>query len=303
MNRRRLGRTGLEVSEISFGAVEIGLDYGLPGATDNHRPTEQQAIRLLERVLELGINFIDTARAYGASEEIIGRALRHRPHQFILCTKVIPDDDAARLEASVADSLRLLAHPVDILMLHSAPLAVIQAPRPVEHLLQLQRRGWFRFLGASVYGVDAALAAIHSGLFDVLQIAFSPLDRRPASSVLPAAHHAGVALVARSVLLKGALTHRFPQLPPALNPLKHAVARLHQLALSAAMDLPELAYRYVLSHDIPQTALVGTARIPELEAAVQYAARGPLPPHLIDAIHREPLLSDKELNPSQWPSD
>ena len=75
MNYRRLGRTGLQVSEISLGTVELGLDYGVPVAGEHLRPSEENAARLLNRALDIGVNFIDTARGYGISEEVIGRAL------------------------------------------------------------------------------------------------------------------------------------------------------------------------------------------------------------------------------------
>ena len=90
MNYRRLGRTGLRVSEIGLGTVELGLDYGVPVAGEHLRPPEEHAARLLNRALDLGVNFIDTARAYGASEEIIGRALKGRRNEYILASKLAP---------------------------------------------------------------------------------------------------------------------------------------------------------------------------------------------------------------------
>ena len=72
MNYRQLGRTGLQVSEIGLGTVELGLDYGVPIDGEHLRPPEEQAAHLLNRALDRGVNFVDTARAYGASEEVIG---------------------------------------------------------------------------------------------------------------------------------------------------------------------------------------------------------------------------------------
>ena len=299
MRYRTLGRTGLSVSELSFGTVEIGMDYGIAAAGDHKRPDEAEAERLLHRVLDLGINYIDTARAYGESEAVIGRILAARRKEFVLCTKVLPLESAKELEASVAESLRQLRTDcVDVLMIHSAPQTLIEQGATAENLLRLKERGWFRFLGASVYGEEAALAAIHSCVFDCLQIAYSVLDRRPEARVIPAAQAAGVGLVARSIVLKGALTHRYQYLPEPLAALKEAVRGLEPLGAS----LPELAYRYVLAREIPETALVGTANIEELEAAVAYTTRGPLPQSVIEAIHKQPLLSDNELNPGKWPS-
>ena len=299
MRYRSLGRTELKVSELSFGAVEIGLDYGIPAAGGHRRPAESAAARLLHRALDLGINYIDTARAYGDSEAIIGRALVSRRREYILCTKVLPLETPQEIEASLAESLReLRTEAADIVMIHSAPQSLIESGAAAEHLLRLKQRGWFRFLGASVYGEQAALAAIGSGVFDCLQIAYSVLDRRPEARVIPAARAARVGLVARSVLLKGALTHRYQALPDSLLALKRQVERLARLT---GQNLPETAYRYVLARDTPQTALVGTAALAELEAAAGYPAKGPLNAAILAAIEAEPLLSDNELNPANWP--
>src|SRR5438445_381549 len=92
MRRRRLGRTNFLVSEISLGTVEIGMDYGIPAAGEEARPGPTQAARLLHRALDLGINYIDTARAYGGAEAVIGSALRPRRSEFFLASKVLSYD-------------------------------------------------------------------------------------------------------------------------------------------------------------------------------------------------------------------
>jgi len=132
---RRLGRTDLRVSEISLGTVELGLDYGIAENGQPRRPQEAEAARLLHRGLDLGINFIDTARAYGESEAIIGKTLKHHRSEFILCSKVAPYtgenlSSAAlkqKLSVSVDASLEALnTDRIDIMMIHSAPVEVIQ---------------------------------------------------------------------------------------------------------------------------------------------------------------------------------
>ena len=126
MRYKRLGRTGFEVSQISLGTVEIGMDYGITSS----RPVEAEAARLLHRALDLGINFIDTARVYGEAEAIIGRAIAERRKEFVLVSKVLPFDEEplkSRVRDSVHESLRLLRTDfLDVLMIHSAPLAVIE---------------------------------------------------------------------------------------------------------------------------------------------------------------------------------
>jgi aryl-alcohol dehydrogenase-like predicted oxidoreductase len=267
------------------------MDYGI----QPERPSEQDAARLLHRALDLGINLIDTARAYGESETIIGRALHGRRREFFLVTKVLATADIAQ---SVETSLReLRTDAVDVLMIHSAQMQVVQDGAVIAALLALKEKGWCRYIGASVYGNDAAMAAIQAGQLDCLQIAYSVLDRRPECGLIAEAASRGVGLVARSVLLKGALTHRSRLLPPALNELRQSVLALEDLG-----SLPGLAYRYVLSHDIPQTALVGTGSLHELEEVVAFAEQGPLPPGIIESIRRLPMPPEFQLNPGNWPS-
>jgi aryl-alcohol dehydrogenase-like predicted oxidoreductase len=211
----------------------------------------------------------------------------------VLASKVqVPEREA------VETSLRLLRTDViDIMMLHSAPLGVLDNGEAGEALLRLKDAGLFRFAGVSVYGNEAALAAIRSGMFDCVQIAYSPLDRRPEMGVLGEAARRDVGLIARSVLLKGALTHRAAQLPDALAPIREAAGRLARFG-----ELPEVAYRYVLSQESPQTALVGTADVGELEQAVGFAGMGPLDGAAIEAIRAEPMLDEFFLNPGNWPA-
>lgn len=298
MKYRQLGRTGFTVSEISLGTVEIGMPYGIAENGTLHCPDESDAARLLHRALDLGVNLIDTARAYGESEAIIGRTLRNRRKEFILVSKALPD----RVTASAHESLRLLQTDViDLMMIHSAPADVIGRGDAFEALDGLKRKGYIRAIGASVYGEDAALTAIDAGGYDCLQIAYSVVDRRPEARLLSQADRNGVGLVARSVLLKGALSERRRHLPDTLSGLKSAVQRMQVLAIRENMSLPELAYRYVLSQRLPHTALVGTASIAELEQAVDFAARGPLSSRQADEIRSLPMPHPHDLNPGNWP--
>lgn len=310
MRRRRLGRSGLDVSEISLGTVELGMDYGI-AAPGYARPTPAEAEALLHGALDLGVNLIDTARLYGESEVIIGRALSTRRSEYVLVTKTPTFheqqlDYAAlrrRMRESVEESLHALrCDVIDVLLLHSAPLAVLQNPMFADILDELRERGKIRFTGASVYGEAAALAAIASRRYDCLQIAYSALDRRPEERTLAAARDAGVGIVARSVLLKGALTRRVGALPEALAELKSRVATLAALDDRGLDGLPELAYRYVLASDPPHSALVGASSLDELEQALAFAAAGPLPAAQLQRIRALPMPGDAELDPSSWPA-
>jgi aryl-alcohol dehydrogenase-like predicted oxidoreductase len=320
MNYHRLGRTGLRVSAIGLGTVELGLDYGVPVAGEHLRPPEEDAARLLNRALDLGVNFIDTARAYGASEEIIGRALKGRRNEYILATKLAPIRDEGQsdqelgeeVKASVAQSLRMLRTDViDLLQLHYAPVDVIRSGRVLAAAREAQRAGYLRFIGASTYGEEAPLAALAASRrgspigdgYDTLQVAYNLADRTLEEQVLPLAQAQDVGIIVRSVLLRGVLTHRYVLLPDQLAELRSAIAQLSRLADSEGCSLPEVAYRFVLAHPSVATALVGTARTDELEAAQVFASAGPLAPALMAAIRQIAVNDRNQLNPATWPSD
>lgn len=310
MKRRPLGRTGLEVSEISLGTVELGLPYGIPEAGRLIQPDETAAARLLNRALDLGINFIDTARLYGTAEEIIGRALSGRRAEYFLASKVpsFAEENLTgpalreRVFASVEESLRQLRTDViDVMMIHSAPIDVVLRGEIMDVLEDIKRAGRVRWLGASVYGEEAALAAIADGRYDCLQIAYNLLDRRPENQIFARARAAGVGIIARSILLKGALTHRCQYLPVSLAALREAVEQAMALAGVSSDGLVELAYRFVLSRQPPDTALAGASNIEELEQIVSAAGRGPLAGKLIEQLGKITVQPESLLNPGTWP--
>jgi 1-deoxyxylulose-5-phosphate synthase len=311
MRYRRLGRTGFKVSEISLGTVEIGMAYGIAENGHVAAPDETAASRLLNHALDIGVNFIDTARAYGDSEAIIGRALRNRRQEFFLTSKVVSPHgqnlDAAQVRTltigSVEESLRLLQTDViDLMMIHCRATEIVPDQTVFETLQSFKDAGRIRKIGASVYGEESPVAAIRHGGFDCLQIAYSVLDRRLESRVFQFAEKMDVGLVARSVLLKGALSNRYRFLPEALSDLKAKVQQLEAFASCEHMDLPELAYRYAISHRMPQTALAGTASIAELEQAVCFAESGPLSDDQIRTIRSIPMPDAHDLNPGNWPA-
>ena len=314
LKKRRLGRTNLEVSEVSLGTVEIGLDYGIPTPGRERRPREDEAAHLLHRALDLGINYIDTARAYGDSEAIIGRTLGARRGEFILASKV-PLHKAETLPSSalqehcrtsVTESLQALQTDViDVMMLHSASPAILERQEVFDTLDELRQAGSIRYIGASVYGMESARQAIDSDRCDCVQLAYSLLDRRPEQGVLQRAAEKDVGIVARSVLLKGALTYRYRELPDELAPLRSAIEGLKNTIVCDDEALPELAYRWVLN-SMPEpplihTALVGASSVEEVEAAVRFAESGRLPNEVVSAIEQITIDDENILNPATWP--
>ena len=299
-----LGSTDLVVSRIGLGTVALGLDYGIPTPGAKLRPEAADAARLLNCALDMGVRLIDTARSYGESEEIIGAAIGHRRQEYVLASKVVPSfRDQSRVHESVHASLRALRTDVlDLVQIHCGATDREPDPSTTDALQELKRSGEIRYLGASVYGEESGEAAMASGYFDCLQVAYSALDRRIENTLLPAAGRASIGILARSVLLKGALTARVESLPDELAPLRKAAWELERFAADEVECLPELAYRYALSNPAIDSVLAGVTSILELEQALLWAARGALSPSLLDRIRATPLLSEKLLTPAFWPS-
>jgi aryl-alcohol dehydrogenase-like predicted oxidoreductase len=307
VRRRPLGRTGLETSEISLGTVELGLDYGLRTSGESGPPTDRDAVRLILHALDLGINLIDTARVYGPAEELVGRAIRGRRDDVVIATKVEPipmevdhRTRVRRIEQSVATSLHALGvETIDILQIHSARVEEIQRGETTDVLERLQAAGTVRVIGASTYGTDAAEAALVDGRFGCLQVAYNLLDRDPELGLLADAARAGVGVLCRSVLLRGVLTSRYTLLPMSLAGLRAAIEDVIGVVGSASA-LPGVAYRYVLADDRVSSALVGTARTDELEAAVRAAAHGPLDPSTVSSLRSLRVSDPKLVQPWRW---
>ena len=304
MNVRPLGRTGLAVSALSLGTVALGVDYGIAAPGEFGRPDEDDAIRLVREALDRGITLIDTAPAYGESERIVGRAAGGDP-RAIIATKVNPSirNPQSAIRNSLESSLRALGRDVlDIVQIHNATRAMIEDGAITDALLEAQRRGLIRVIGASIYGEDAARAVIASAAYGVLQVALNALDQRMLQEVIPSAAAAGIGVIVRSAFLKGALTPKAQWLPEPLAALRDAAARARDLLAGGAWDrLPDAAMRYCLSVPGVASVLTGARTIPELDAALAAEAAGAFDPSTLASAATLALTDDRLLNPSHWP--
>jgi aryl-alcohol dehydrogenase-like predicted oxidoreductase len=210
MNYRTLGRTGWQVSEISFGAWAIGGSWG---AVD-----DAESLDALRRSLDLGVNFIDTADVYGdgRSEQLISRVLKERSGQRIYVAskagrrlpRQVPEGySRANLLAWVERSLRNLdVEAIDLLQLHCPPTSVYYMPEVFAVLDDLVAAGKLLYYGVSVEKVEEALKAIEFPGVQSVQIIFNMLRLRPAELFFPQAQARQVGILARVPLASGLLT-------------------------------------------------------------------------------------------------
>jgi aryl-alcohol dehydrogenase-like predicted oxidoreductase len=280
--RRTLGRTGIAVSEIAFGGVEIGIPYGINVRDRSDMLSHAAAVDLLHAALDGGINFFDTARLYGESETIMGKAFHDRRQQAVICTKCrhfrdengrIPAYNRLRkiIEASLLESLReLQTDYVDVYMLHQADIEILSDEGVARVFEELKQTGMIRAGGASTYTIAETEKAILSNAWEVIQLPFNLMDQRQQELFALAAAR-GTGLVVRSVLLKGLLSNRGKNLHPALKAVEAHVKKYSSLLTADVPDLPSLATKFALSFDEVSAVLVGIDRMEYLAQALRTA--------------------------------
>lgn len=214
MQQRILGHTGLSVSALGFGAFKIGRNEKVKYPTPYDLPDEATVERLLNTVLDLGISYIDTAPAYGLSEERIGRAIGRRRSEFVLSTKVgetfengesAYDFSAAAVRESVTRSLnRLRTEVLDVVFIHSdgRDLAILYETDVVETLRDLKAAGTVRAIGFSGKTIEGARAALVWA--DAIMVEYHLQDASHAA-VINEATELGIGVVVKKGLASGRL--------------------------------------------------------------------------------------------------
>jgi len=279
MRSRGLGRTGVHVSEIGFGAWAIGGNaHG-----NSYGPTDDAAsVAAVGRALDLGCTFFDTADVYGwgHSEAVLRDGLGEHRDEVVLATKVggdfyhggvrmnfEPDYIRFALDRSLE---RLGTDHVDLYQLHNPPAEMFGDPKAYGVLDELQDENKVRHYGVSVHQPEEALAAIGAGKPATIQVPFSLFRQEWAEEVLPAAQRAGVGVIAREPLANGFLTGKYtgeeafvagdirahwPK--PMLRARSKAAQSFSFLLGGETKTLAQAALRYVLSFEAVSTAIPG----------------------------------------------
>ncbi|MBC7896917.1 MAG: aldo/keto reductase [Cytophagaceae bacterium] len=311
MKHRPLGRTGWQVSTVSFGAWAIG---GTWGAVD-----DSTSLAALHRAVDLGVNFFDTADVYGdgRSERLLASLRVARGGEFIVATKAgrrLPTQTAAgysreNLTAFVERSLvNLGTEALDLLQLHCPPTDVYYMPEVFGILDDLVVAGKLRFYGVSVERVEEALKAIEYPNVQSVQIIFNMFRQRPAELFFREAARRQVGILARVPLSSGMLTGKMS--PTSTFPADdhrqfnrtgasfdrgetfsgvdyetglRAVEALRPL-VSPGETMTQLALRWILSHPEITCAIPGARRAEQVEENVRAAHLEPLRPEVMAAV-------------------
>lgn len=295
MEKRRFGKTDLNVSVLGFGGAPIGI-----------LETEQQIIaRLLNSLIEKGVNLIDTAAAYAGSEEAIGRAVAHRRDDIVLVSKCgdpgNPDPDAwntSALSASIDRSLkRLQTDHLDVILLHSCGIDVLKRGEALQALVHAREAGKVRYVGYSGDN-EAAAHAVTLPVIAVVETSINICDQANIDLVLPSARQHNIGVIAKRPIANAAWKSLGQQ--PGFY---HDYAKTYHERFSK-MDItpdglgfpannadswPEIALRFTLSQPGVHSAIIGTTNLEHALANLDAAAKGPLAPEaqqmITDAFH------------------
>jgi aryl-alcohol dehydrogenase-like predicted oxidoreductase len=312
MQYRKLGRTGIEVSDIGYGAWGIGGKQWLGGADD-------ESVRALRRSIELGLNFIDTALAYGDghSEKLVGRVVRESSGKIYVATKVPPRNRIwpARagtpisevfpydyIIASAEESLRNLGLPsIDLLQLHVWNPEWIEASEWRRAFEDLKRAGKVHHFGVSLgeHDPDSGLGVIGTGLIDAVQVIYNIFDQTPERALYPLCKKENIGVLARVPLDEGGLSGNLrvdTKFPDGdfreyyfRGPDRKRQVVEHVDALRRDLDganLPETALRFCLSHPAVSTVIPGMRTISHAEANCTLSDQGALPPETLSILKR-----------------
>ena len=316
MRNRTLGRTGLSVSEIGFGAWAIGGGWG--------EQREKDSIDALHRAIDLGVNFIDTAAGYGdgRSERVIGQVLKERKEQVWVATKTPPapgpwpptpycsDEERyseAYLRSNVEERLRNLGTDnIDLLQLHTWTRAWNRNPRPFEILRRLQAEGKVRHIGLSTPEQDqnSVVGLMRDGWLDTVQVIYNVFEQEPAAELLPTAAECNVGVIVRVVFDEGVLTGKYRKdstFPPddfrstyfAGDRLARAVGRTEKIGQElegTEYSLPQAALKFALGHPAVSAVIPGIRNVAQAQANVAAADMPDLPEELRGRLRRHAWL-------------
>jgi len=312
MRYRKLGRTGYEISEIGFGAWGIGKQLWV-GAEDS------ESLRALHRALDQGLNFIDTALAYGAghSERLVSRVLKEHREQIYVATKIPPKNQIWPAQGPLEEvfprdhivqcveaSLRnLRLERIDLLQLHVWDPSWNEDSQWYETLTELQAKGKVAHFGISIndHQPNSALELVRSGKIDTVQVIYNIFDQTCQDKLLPLCLEQGVGVIVRVPFDEGALTGnitpetRFPKKDwrnfyfqgDRKRQVHDRIQKLHKLLEGEARTLPDLALMFTLHQEAVSTVIPGMRSVKHVDANMAVSDLTPLSEEMIQKLREQ----------------
>jgi len=305
VRNRSFRKTGLQVSEVGFGAWAIGgTSYG---------PTDDRvSVQALKKAFDLGVNFFDTADTYGNghSEELIGTTFGKIRKEVVIATKGgwdfyhskerIKDMSGSYLKEALHKSLkRLQTDYVDLYQLHNPDLKTIQEGKIYKILEQFKREGKARFVGISIHEVEEAKEVILSGKVDAVQLVYNMIEQEMRPEILPLAREKGIAVIVREPLACGFLTGRYTKESVfgekdhrkrwTREELEEDLAKVEKVKFMADryhISLAKAAFKFVLSHNEISTVIPGGKTPEQVEENVHSVSDGYLNTNNLNELYK-----------------
>ncbi len=311
MNYRTLGKTGLQVSEIGYGAWGIGKSMWI-GASDD------ESVKALHKAFDLGLNFVDTALAYGEghSESLVGRVIKERSETVYVATKIPPKNrqwpaqsgvsveetfPSEHVVACTEESLRNLGlDRIDVQQFHVWSDEWVNHGDWLDAIQQLKKQGKLSFFGVSIndYQPDNALKLIETGVVDTVQVIYNIFEQSPEDQLFPACERQQVGVIVRVALDEGGLTGTItPKTTFAEGDFrgryfrgdrkKEVYERVQNIAADLGISLDQMAetsLRYVLSHPAVSTVIPGMRSVRNVERNCQIGAGRGLPKEQVELL-------------------
>lgn len=259
-----LGGTGIRVSRLGIGLSEIGST-----------PLEFSDVEaLLNGGLDIGINFLDTAAAYGVSEELVGKTVSHRRGEYALASKCgrVPGSSqpetwtAQAITESIDRSLRLLQTDyVDLMQLHSCSVEILERGEAIDALLKARDAGKTRFVGYSGDN-EAATWAVESGIFQTLQTSFSLVDQKARDGLFAAAEAKGMGVIIKRPIGNGVWGRAVAPSTYAHEYHQRYRAMTAKGPIEGEFEPIRMAMGFTFAHPEVDTAIIGTTNLRHLRA-------------------------------------
>jgi aryl-alcohol dehydrogenase-like predicted oxidoreductase len=311
MQYRDLGKTGIRVSTIGFGAWAIGGASEASGTPLGWgRTSDDESLAAIRRARDLGVTFFDTSDSYGfgRSESLLGIVLSRHRRDVVIATKVgvaRTSDGKLRKDFSrqhilhaVDGSLkRLRTDYIDLYQLHNPTIEDLKREEIQETMDRLQELGKIRYWGVSIFNPEEGIEIINNNWGYALQVLYNILNQAPASELFPLAKERGYGIIARVPLASGLLTGKYRQdtvfrsddirqnflTPKRLEEASGRVDEVRSIVGGAERSMAEASLRFVLANDAVSTTIPGAKSVRQVEANVA-AAEGFLPPDVMEKL-------------------
>lgn len=312
MKYRILGKTNLEVSEVGFGGWAIGSHWAMQKESDS--------IEALHEAIDMGVNFIDTARGYGEgkSERIIGKVLKERTENVTVATKIPPkpgpwppspycdieDRYPENYLREMLDKARknLQRDCIDVLQLHTWTRAWNKSPKALDILMKLREEGKLKYIGISTpeHDQNALIELMRKGYLDTVQVIYNIFEQEPAAEFLSVALENEVGVIVRMTFDEGVLTgkysadYKFPADDFRTNyfagdRLERAVARVKDIQKDiegSEFTMAQAALKFSLSHPAVSTVIAGIRNKDQAQKNVIVSDMEDLPEILLESLRK-----------------